>query len=212
MSDSLLAKEAKPTNSSKGLSKTKSGGLAIGILVFLWAFWMGWSGGKNKPESDDDWKDKTIAPRVAVLRQQLKAIEGRPVHTVEDYISNTLETEPIVNEAHGLIAKQMVMITEFKLRHDDNSGDMKAADYMMKLTKADAQLMDLLGDEIRCAKDLNRMPHSRRLAYYNATVPAIKDREEQAVKDYFAVANDATANGIPLPAGADKAGPEPSNQ
>lgn len=188
----------------------KKKGKVLPILLFLWAFWLGWVGWKNsspkQPEAKTfaQWEDKSIAPRVAELRQKLAALEARPINTVDDYIANTSETSPIVDEAKGLTRRQMVMIAQFKQAYPDNKGDGRAADYWMRLTEKDEQLIYLLADEIQCAKDLKALPAAKRLAYYRTTVPPIKDKEAQVMKDWFAIANDAKANGIPLPADVDQ--------
>lgn len=188
--------------------KKKKRKVIWGILVFLWAFWMGWSGWKNffpKPEAQSfaQWEDKSIAPKVAELRQKLAAVEARPINTVDDYVANTLETWPIVDEAKGLTRRQMAMIARFKQAYPGNAGDARTADYMMRLTGKDEQLIYLLADEVQCAKDLKALPASKRLAYYNANVPPIKDKEAQLMKEWVAIAKDAKANGIPLPAYVD---------
>jgi hypothetical protein len=175
-----------------------------GTFLFLWAFWIGLSGWKNLPpkaeSTTEHWQDKTIALRVAVLRQELAAIEARPIKTVDDYVSNTLETEPIVDEGKLLARKQLIMIARFKNNYQYDAGDVREADYATKLTEKDEQLMYLLGDEIHCAKDLQALPAARRIAYYKANVPPIKDKEAQVAKDWFVIANDARASGVPLPA------------
>jgi hypothetical protein len=208
MRDESQIKTGAP-NPSPTASNKKKGSLLVTIIVGLCAFWYGWNGGKVKSQDDpEQWVDKSLAPRLAVLRQQLSAIEARPMNTVNDYISNTLETSPIVDEGKGLIAKQIVMIARFKFRHTDNATDVKAADYWLHLTEKDSQLMDLLSDEVQCAKDLKAVPVAKRMGYYNATVLPIKDKESQVVKDWYAVLKDARANGVPLPANIDQPTPQ----
>lgn len=57
--------------------------------------WSGWKSNSSKPINNvRGWEDKTIAPRVAVLRQKVAAIESRPAKTVDEYVANTLEIEP----------------------------------------------------------------------------------------------------------------------
>jgi succinate dehydrogenase flavin-adding protein (antitoxin of CptAB toxin-antitoxin module) len=121
-------------------------------------------------------------------------------HTIDDYIANTLETWAIVDEGKGLTRQQMAMIARFKQAYPDNASDMRMADYTMKLTEKDEQLMYLLADEIQCAKDLKALPAAKRLAYYNKKVPPIKEKEAQVMKEWFEIATDAKANGVPLPA------------
>ncbi len=189
-------------------SKKKSGKVAITILVFLWGFWMAWSGWKSSPKpeakSSAQWKDTSIAPRVAELRQKLAAIEARPVNTADDYITNAMETQPIVDEGKGLTEKQMAMIVRFKQAYPNDTGDALAADYMMRLTEKDAQLLSLFTDEIECAKRLKGLPAPARVAFYNEKVLPIKDKEGQVAKESFAIAKDAKANGVPLPAYVDQ--------
>jgi len=185
-------------------SKGKKAGVLVTVLFFIWAFWMGWSRLKDQPSkseaASESWQDKTIAPRVAVLRQQLAAIEARRIETVDDYIANTLETEPIIEEGKVLTRKQLIMIAKFKQDYQSNAGDLRAADYARKLTEKDEQLMYLLADEIQYAKDLQALPSAKRIAYYKAYIPSVKDKEAQLVRDWVAIANDAKANGVPLPA------------
>jgi len=181
----------------------KKKGKIIGIFVFLWAFWLGWNGWESyfsKSESKHaDWEDKTIAPRMAVLRQKLGEIESRPVKTVDGYVANTIEISPIVEEAKGLDKRQTEMIARFKQAHQDNTSDIRMADYMARLSKTDDDLISLLGDEVDCAKAMRDLPASKRLDYYNAHVLPIKDKEAQAFKDWLAIAQDAKAKGIQLP-------------
>jgi len=198
-----------PENSSATppTPKKKKRNLLLSVFGFLWAFWFGWSGWKNfSPKSEsgspEQWEDKTIAPRVAVLRQQLAAIEARPINTVDDYVAHTLETQPIVDEAKGLTQRQMTMFARFKQAHQNNA-DVQLLDYMMKLAEKDEQLMYLLADEIQCAKDLKALPESKRLAYYRTSVPQIKDKERQLAQDWLAITKDAKAQGISLPASTD---------
>jgi hypothetical protein len=176
----------------------------ITAFMFLWAFGLGWTAWRNfSPKTQmskaPQWEDKTIAPRVAVLRQKLSAIGARPVPTVDDYVANTLETWPIIEEAKGLVRQQMVMIARFKRAYPSDSRDARMADYMMRLTEKDEQFMYLLGDEVDCARTIKSLAPEKRLAYYNAHIPPIKDKEAQLAKDFFAITNDAKANGIPLP-------------
>jgi hypothetical protein len=159
----------------------------------------------TETKSSAQWKDTSIAPRVAQLRQKLAAIEARPASTVDDYITNTMETQPIVDEGKGLTEKQMAMIVRFKQAYPNDTGDALAADYTMRLSEKDEQLLSLFTDEIECAKKLKGLPASARVAYYNANVLPIKDKEVQVVKEWFAIAKDAKANGVPLPAYADQA-------
>lgn len=193
--------------------KKKSGKVVITILAFLGGFWLAWSDWKSSPrpeaKSSAQWKDTSIAPRVAELRQKLAAIEARPVSTVDDYISNTLETQPIVDEGKGLTEKQMAMIARFKQAYPNDTGDALAANYTMRLTEKDEQLLSLFTDEIDCAKKLKGLPASARVAYYNANVLPIKDKEGQVVKEWFAIAKDAKANGVPLPAYVDHSAAQP---
>lgn len=203
MNQESQTKDAVPPSAPR-----KKKGRLIFILAFLWAFWMGWNGWKNfspKPEgSHFEWEDKTIAPRVAVLRQRLAEIESRPVNTVDDYVANTLETWPIIDEGKGLVRQQMAMIARFKQTYPGNASDARMADYMMRLTEKDEELIYLFADEIECANNLKALPRPKRLAYYEANVPPIKDKETQVTKDWFAVAKDAKAHGVPLPAYADQ--------
>lgn len=182
----------------------KKPGRIIAALVFLWAFWMGWHGWESYSESKAEskraeWQDKTIAPRMAVLRQKLGEIESRPTKTLDDYIGNTLEISPIIDEAKGLDKRQMEMIGRFKKAFADNASDLRAADYMTRLSQTDDQLIWLLGEEVDCAKAMKDLPASKRLDYYNANVPAIKDKEAQLTKDWMGIAKDAKDKGIPLP-------------
>ena len=161
--------------------------------------------GLSQLEKDNTRKMLAEAPRVAALRQQYAAIAARPVKTIDDYVANTLETEPIVDEGKLLARKQLIMIARFKQDYRDNAGDGRAADYFMKLTEKDEQLMYLFADKIHCARTLQALPSGKRAAYYKENVPLIKDKEAQVVKDWFAIANDAKINGVPLPADASKA-------
>ena len=137
------------------------------------------------------------------MRQKLAAIDARPVNTVDDYIANTLETEPIVDEGKSLTNKQLAMVERFKQANSDDTADMLAADYFKKLTEKDGQLLSLLGDEVECAKSLKALPADSRLDYYNANVLPIKDKEGQVMKDWLAIAKDAKARGVPLPSYVD---------
>jgi hypothetical protein len=179
-------------------------GRVIGVLIFLWAFWMGWHGWENysssKAESKRaEWEDKTIAPRMTVLRQKLEEIESRPTKTVDDYIANTLEISPIVDEAKGLDQRRMELIRRFKEAYKDNPSDLRMADYMARLSQTDDRLISLLGEEVDRAKAMKDLPASKRLDYYNANIPTIKDKEAQVMKDWLAIAKDAKEKGIPLP-------------
>jgi hypothetical protein len=199
--------QAEPPAVPSGSKKRR--GLTVGsILVFLWAFWMGWNGWKPFTSSEkarSQWEDKTIAPRAAVLRQKLSEIESRPVNTVDDYVSNTLETKAVVDEAKGLTQRQMAMIAHFKQAYPDNASDGRMADYMMRLTEKDEQLMQLLADEIDRANTIKGLPAPNRLAYYDANVPPIKEKEAQIMRDWMAITKEANANGIPLPPNLDLA-------
>jgi hypothetical protein len=201
---------------SPPVTKRKKAGLLVSTLVVLWGIRMGWSGWSNstpKPEpSYAQWQDKTIAPRVEVLRQRLAAIESRPDSNVDDYIANTLETWPIVDEAKGLIREQKAMIARFRRTYSDNVGDERVADHMMKLTEKDEQLMSLLAEEIECAKRLKALPAPQRLAYYNSNVPPIKEKEKQVMNERLAVVNDAKANGVPLPPNVDQSAAQPDKK
>jgi hypothetical protein len=193
------------------VNNKRRGVTVASILVFLWAFWMGWNGWKSFTSSEKphfQWEDRTIAPRTAVLRQKLSEIESRPFNTVDDYVSNTLETQAIVEEAKNLIQRQMAMITRFKQAHPDNASDGRMADYMMHLTEKDEQLMQLLTDEIECAINIKGLTAPKRLAYYKASVPPIKEKEAQVVKDWMVITKEAKANGVPLPSGLDQSTPK----
>jgi hypothetical protein len=168
--------------------------------------WHSWNSSTSSEKPRLQWEDKTIAPRTAVLRQKLSEIESRPVSTLDDYVSNTLETQAIVEEAKNLIQRQMVMITRFKEANTDNASDGRMADYGMRLTEKDEQLMQLLTDEIGCANTMKGLPAPKRLAYYKANVAPIKEKEAQVVKEWMVIAKEAKANGIPLPSGLDQSG------
>jgi len=125
------------------------------------------------------WEDKTIAPRAAVLRQKLSEIESRPVNTVDDYVSNTLETKAVVDEAKGLTQRQMAMIAHFKQAYPDNASDGRMADYMMRLTEKDEQLSSYspMKSTVRTP---SRPTSPNRLAYYDANVPPIKEKRRRS--------------------------------
>jgi hypothetical protein len=167
--------------------------------------WNGWKPFTSSEKARSQWEDKTIAPRAAVLRQKLSEIESRPVKTVDDYVSNTLETKAVVDEAKGLTQRQMAMIAHFKQAYSDNASDGRMADYMMRLTEKDEQLMQLLADEIDRANTIKGLPAPNRLAYYDANVPPIKEKEAQIMRDWMAITKEAKANGIPLPPNLDLA-------
>ena len=191
----------------------KKPGRIIAVLVFLWAFWMGWHGWESYSESKSEskraeWEDKTIAPRMAVLRQKLSEIESRPTKTVDDYIANTLEISPIVDEAKGLDRRQMEMIGRFKQAYQGNTGDMRAADYMERLSRTDDQLIQLLGNEVDCAKAMVDLSAAKRLDYYDANVIPLKDKEAQVMKDWLAIVRDAKDKNVPVPGYAQEALPK----
>jgi len=207
MIDKVQSAEVSPASvASTAAPKRKKGwrGWLFSILVFLWGFWFlgsGWKHFTPKTEviSFGQWQDKTIAPRIAALRQKLAEIESRPINTVDEYIVITLETGTIVDEAKDLIRQEMGMIARFKQAYPDNAADARVADYMMRLTEKDEQFIYLLADEIECAKHLKALPVRRRVAYYTANVLPIKDKETQLMKDWLAIAKDAKAKGVPLP-------------
>jgi hypothetical protein len=201
MSDDLQDNTSTSSSPATPKATKKKAATVVVVLLFLWGFWMAW---KPEAKSSAQWKDKSIAPRVAELRQKLSAMEARPVNTVDDYITNTLETKPIVDEGRSLTEKQLSMIARFKQANSDDAGDMLAADYTVKLTEKDGQVLSLLANEIECAKSLQGLPANARLAYYNANVPPIKYKEEQPMKEWFAIAKDAKAKGVPLPAYVDQ--------
>lgn len=141
-------------------------------------------------------QDKATNARAKVLQQQLAEIGARPSSTIDDYIKNTSDAAPIIDEAKGLIPLQMASVDRFRQGH---SGDAKAAltaDYALRMFRKDAELMSLLGNEIYCARALQSLPTAKQVAYYNENVLPLKEKEQQAGREWAALANEAAAKGV----------------
>ena len=149
---------------------------------------------------NDAWKDPTLAPRIQTLRERLATIEARPVNNINEYIDKTIDTWSIVDESKGLVRRQMALIANFKRTYSDNKKDVTAADYMMRLTQKDEEILYLLGDEVECARKLKAMPAGERKAYFDENVPQIKTKETQVLQEWLMIAREAKEKGVVLPA------------
>jgi hypothetical protein len=56
--------------------------------------------------------------------------------------------------------------------------------------------MALLGNEIYCARALQALPSAKQVAYYNENVLPLKQKEQQAGKEWAVLANQAAAKGV----------------
>jgi hypothetical protein len=141
-------------------------------------------------------QDKATNARAKALQQELAEIGARPNSTIDDYIKNTSDAAPIIDEAKTLIPLQIAAIDRLKQEH---SGDPKAAmiaDYALRMFQKDAEIMSLLGNEIYCARVLRTLPSAQQVAYYNDNVLPLKQKEQQAGREWAALANEATAKGV----------------
>jgi hypothetical protein len=141
-------------------------------------------------------QDKATTARAKALQQQLAEIGARPNSTIDDYINNTLDAAPIIDEAKGLIPLQIASVDRFKQEHPDDPKVAMTADYALRMFQKDAELMSLLGDEVYCARALQALPSTKQIAYYNENVLPLKQKEQQAGKEWAALANEAAAKGV----------------
>jgi hypothetical protein len=171
---------------------------------FVVAFGLGLSFYSNQPtkqavSAEVRAQDKAANARAKVLQQQLSEIGERPVATIDDYIKNTFDAAPIIDEAKSLVPLQMASVDHFKLEHASNNTDAMTFDYAMRMFQKDGELLSLLGNEIYCARALQAMPSAKRLAYYNENVLPLKRKEQQVAKEWAAIAKEAASKGAPWP-------------
>ena len=151
---------------------------------------------KPPANSEAHAQDKATNARVKVLQQQLGEIGERPSATVDDYIKNTLDATPIIDEARGLIPLQMASVERVKREHPDDPKVAMVADYALRMFQKDAELMSLMGNEVYCARALQALPSAKQMAYYNENVLPLKEKERQAGREWAALANEASAKGV----------------
>jgi hypothetical protein len=182
-------------------SQKKNRSWYVWVLGFVVAF--GWGlnsylnqSAKQSASPEIQAQEKATTARAKVLQQQLTEIGARPSATIDDYIKNTFAAAPIIDEAKSLIPLQMASVDHFKQEH---AGDAKAAmtaDYAIRMFQKDAEIMALLGNEIYCARALQALPSAKQVAYYNDNVLPLKQKEQQAGREWAALANEAAAKGV----------------
>ena len=59
--------------------------------------------------------------------------------------------------------------------------------------------MSLLGNEIYCARVLQALPSAKQVTYYSGNVLPLKEKEQQAAREWAALANEAAAKGVAWP-------------
>jgi hypothetical protein len=166
----------------------------VGLMI-LYGIFSALSGpevpGQGIPE-----QDKATTARAKVLQQKLSEIGTRPSVTIDDYIKNTFDAAPIIDEAKTLIPLQMAAVDRFKQAHPGDAKVAMTADYALRMFQKDAELMSLLGNEIYCARALQALPSAKQVAYYNENVLPLKEKEQQAGREWAALANEAAAKGV----------------
>jgi len=131
-----------------------------------------------------------------MLQQQLAEIEQRPAATIDDYIRNTIDAAPIIEEAKSLVPLQIASISHFQQEHASSEKDAMVATYALRMFQKDGEILSLMGSEIYCARALQALPSARRVAYYNENVMALKKKEQQAGKEWAAIAKEAADKGV----------------
>lgn len=137
--------------------------------------------------------------RASFLQQELSEIRARPNPTVDDYIKNTLDTAPLIDEAKALIPFQRASGMHLKEVHPDKSADVMVADYVVRLVDKGEQLLYLMGNEVDCARALNFVPTNKRFAYYQDKVLPLKEKERQVGRELYAIVMEGQAKGVPWP-------------
>lgn len=176
------------------------------VLFFLLAFWWGysvlsgvWQRAGSPPSTPAEEERHKAWARASFLQQELSEIRARPNPTVDDYIKNTLETAPLIDEAKALIPFQRASAVHLKEIHPDNSADVMAAEYGARLVDKGEQLLYLMGNEVDCARALEFVPKDKRSAYYQDKVSPLKDKERQVGKEFYAIVMEGQAKGVPWP-------------
>jgi hypothetical protein len=172
--------------------KKKSWYVSAGFIVLC----IGWGLISHFNHSEIQEQDKATTARAKVLQQQLSEIGARPSSTIDDYIKNTLDAAPIIDEAKSLIPLQMAAVNRFKQEHSDDPKAAMTADYASQMFQKDAELMSLLGNEISCARALQTLPGAQQGAYYNDNVLPLKQKEQQAGREWAALAKESAAKGV----------------
>jgi hypothetical protein len=144
-------------------------------------------------------QEQATAARVKVLQQKLDEIEARPIPTIDDYIKNTFDAAPVIDEAMSLVPLQMASVDRFKQEHASNTAVAMTADYALRMFQEDRELLSLMGNEINCARALQALLSGKRLAYYRENVLPLKEKEQRAGKEWAAIAKEAASKGVPWP-------------
>jgi hypothetical protein len=173
----------------------------VWVIGFVVAFGWGLSSYINQPAEHSAnvevrARDKETSARAKVLQQQLAEIGARPNGTIDDYIRNTVDAAPIIDEAKQLIPLQIASVDRFKQEHPGDATAAMTADYALRMFQKDAELMSLLGNEIYCARALQALPSGKQAAYYSENVLPIKEKEQQAGREWAALAKEAAAKGV----------------
>jgi hypothetical protein len=111
---------------------------------------------KHPVSAEEQAQDKATNARAKALQKQLTEIGARPGSTIDDYIKNTLDAAPIIEEAKGLIPLQTASVDRFKREHPDDPKVALVADYALRMFQKDAELMSLMGNEVYCASASER--------------------------------------------------------
>jgi hypothetical protein len=177
---------------------------AFGVL---WGFWFGYAGfsafrqhGNSEPQSAAEAEQQSkVWARASFLQQELSEIRSRPNPTVDDYIKNTRESEPLISEAKALVPFQRASVMRAKQLHPDNKVDAVTTDYLLRVVDKGEQMLYLEGNEVDCANALQFVPAAHRAAYYQDKVPPLKEQERQVVKELYAIVMEGKAKGVPWP-------------
>lgn len=182
-------------------SQRKSGGSYARIVGFIGAFGLGFgvysSQPAKKPASAEvQALDGATSAKIRVLQQRLAEIGQRRTATIDDYIRNTTDAAPIIEEAKGLVPLQMASVDRFKREHASNGKDVITAAYALRMFQKDGELLSLMGNEIYCVRALQALPSTKRVAYYNENVLPLKKKERLAAKEWAALAQEAADKGV----------------
>jgi hypothetical protein len=107
-----------------------------------------------------------------------------------------LRPSRVLRPAKRLVPLQMASVDRFKGEHASSEKDAMIAAYALRMFQKDGELLSLMGDEIYCARALRSLPSAKRLAHYNENVLPLKEKEQQAGKEWAAIAKEAADKGV----------------
>ncbi len=201
---SLLAREPEASSVFKqkhGRFQVIAGTCMVVILTsaFSYGVFIGQRIEKNTRFRTLSGKLTEQAPKAAEFRQRLFAIRSAETATMEDYYTQCLALEALLDEAEPHRMETLVLLDSVYALIADYEELAPTFELIKRLNELDSQVEDELRREIAAAKELWSLPYGRQEAFYEREIVPIQSQIERLAAEEMTLLNEAQQRGITLP-------------